>query len=104
VAEAFCAVEVGGFVGREEEGVFCVRREVGPPAWGGVGSGELVERGVDRVGGRRGGGVEDLCVVVQEEACVISVVFSVRRERSSYTPHSPSRRTLRGEGNAGGKK
>ena len=41
VAQAFCAVEVGGLVGREEEGVFCVRGEVGPPAaaaWG-IGSG-----------------------------------------------------------------
>ena len=46
MAETFCAVEVGGFVGREEEGVFCVRGEVGPPTWG-VGSDGVGERGVD---------------------------------------------------------
>ena len=36
VAQALCAVEVRGLVGHEEESVFCVRGEVGPPAaaWG----------------------------------------------------------------------
>ena len=53
VAQAFCAVEVGGLVGREEEGVFCVRGEVGPPAWG-AGSGGRRRRIVVVVGG--GGG------------------------------------------------
>lgn len=46
MAETFCPVEVGGFVRREEEGVFCVRGEVGPPVRG-VGSDGVVGRGVD---------------------------------------------------------
>jgi len=57
MAETFSAVEVGGFVRREEECVFCVRVKVGPPAWG-IGSGGVVERVVDCVGEE--GRVDDL--------------------------------------------
>jgi hypothetical protein len=69
VAQAFGAVEVGCFVWGEEEGVFCVGGEVGPPAWG-VGAGRWVRGGC--VG--RGGGIDDDGERVEEEARVVSVV------------------------------
>lgn len=69
MAEAFCAVEIGGLVGGEEEGIFCVRRKVRPSAWG-VGSRWVVMtgRGMDCVG-------VVVTVCVQKEARVVSVVY-----------------------------
>jgi hypothetical protein len=91
VAEAFCAVEIGGLFRREEEGIFCVRRKVRPSAWRVGSRWVVVGRGMDCVG--------FVMMRVQEEARVVSVVYVGMRERLSYrsptllspAPHALSR-------------
>jgi len=105
VAEAFCAVEIGGLFGGEEESIFCVRRKVRPSAWR-VGSRWVVVVVVVVVMGRGMDCVGAVMSRVQEEARVVSAVNVETRERLSYRwthttlPSPPC--TL--EGNAGGKR